>query len=152
MKNDKKTLIFAVIAAAIGLIFLLLGSFGFGEEDVQGTPDEIEVYCKYLEEQAVRLCESVRGVSDVTVALTLEGGFEQVYAADKKTTSGGQSIEYVKVGSELCAVSVSTPSVAGIGVTCRGGDDDIVRAELTALLSAAFGVKANKIYITEAGR
>ncbi len=151
MKKDKKTTLFAVIAAAIGLIFLLWGSFGFGDNEAESTPDEIEVYCKYLEEQAVRLCESVDGVSGVTVALTLEGGFEQVYAADKKISSGGQSIEYVKVGSELCAVSVSTPNVAGIGVTCRGGDNDLVRAELTALLSAAFGVKANKIYITEAG-
>lgn len=144
-------MILAVIAAAVGLILLLLGSFGTKKEDAQSTPAEIEAYCKYLEEQAVRLCESVRGVSDVTVALTLEGGFSQVYAADKTTTSGSQSIEYVKVGSELCAVSVSTPNVTGIGVTCKGGNSDSVRAELTALLSAAFGVRANKIYITEAG-
>ncbi len=144
-------MLFAALAAALGLILLLFGSFGTKKEKAANTADEIEVYCRYLEDQAVRLCQSVRGVSDVTVALTLEGGFEQIYAADKSTTSGGQSIEHVKVGSELCAVSVSTPNVAGIGVTCKGGNSDAVRAELTALLSAAFGVKVNKIYITEAG-
>ncbi len=152
MKKDRRSIVFALIAGAVGLIFLLWGSFGFGDGEARNTPDELELYCKYLEDQAVRLCESVEGVSNVTVALTLEGGFEQVYAADKKTTSGGQSIEYVKVGSQLCAVSVATPNVAGIGVTCRGGDNELVRAELTALLCAAFGVKANRIYITEAGR
>ena len=152
MKN--KSTVFIIIGAVIGILLLLLGSFG-GRKDATAISetDEIETYCRYLEEQAVRLCESVVGVSDVTVALTLEGGFEQVYAADKKVNGNGQSVEHVKLGSgsaaALCAVSVASPKVAGIGVTCKGGRDDALRAELTALLSAAFGVGANKIYITE---
>lgn len=158
MKGEKKNsaVIFAVIGAAVGILLLLWGSFGGTKESAElSDTDEIEAYCSYLEEQAVRLCESVKGVSNVTVTLTLEGGFEQVYAADKTMTGNGQSIEYVKLGSgsnaELCAVSVSTPKVVGIGVTCKGGKSESVRAELTALLSAAFGVGTNKIYITEAG-
>ncbi len=159
MKNEKKNhaMIYVIIGAAIGLLLLLWGSFGGAEKEEYtiSSTDEIEAYCTYLEEQAIRLCESVRGVSDVTVALTLEGGFEQVYAADKTINGSGQSIEHVKLGSgagaELCAVSVSTPNVAGIGVTCKGGKSETIRAELTALLSAAFGVGTNKIYITEAG-
>ena len=157
-ENRNKAVIFAILGAALGIILLLWGGFGADgqkpEEPLSST-DEISAYCTYLEEQAVRLCESVSGVSGVTVAITLEGGFEQVYATDRTTTSNSQSLEHVKLGSgssaALCAVSVSTPIVAGIGVTCRGGRDERVRAELTALLSAAFGVKTNKIYITEAG-
>lgn len=158
MKNEKKnrSAIFIVLGAAAGLLLLLWGSFGGADEASKiSDTDEIAAYSVYLEEQAVRLCESVRGVSDVTIALTLEGGFEQVYAADKTVSGGVQNIEHVKLGSgngaELCAVSVSAPKVTGIGVTCKGGRNDSVRAELTALLSAAFGVGANKIYITEAG-
>ena len=159
MKSEKKNaaVIFVILGAAVGILLLLWGSFGGGESEASAlsNTDEIEEYCIYLEEQAARLCESVKGVSDVTVTLTLEGGFEQVYAADKTTTGNGQSIEYVKLGSgssaALCAVSVSTPKVIGIGVTCKGGKNEAVRAELTALLSAAFGVGTNKIYITEAG-
>ncbi|MBQ4141679.1 MAG: hypothetical protein IJD70_10105 [Clostridia bacterium] len=158
MKNERKNpqIILIVLGAAVGLILLLWGSFG-GEREVGKISDtsEIESYCAYLEGQAVRLCESVKGVSDVTVALTLDGGFEQIYAADKTMNGNSQSIEHVKLGSgsgaELCAVSVAAPKVIGIGITCRGGKNDSVRAELTALLSAAFGVGANKIYITEAG-
>ena len=152
MKN--KSTIFIIIGAVIGILLLLIGSFGGKKESTAlSETDEIEAYCRYLEEQAVRLCESVNGVSNVTVALTLEGGFEQVYAADKTINGSGQSTQYVKLGSgsaaELCAVSVASPKVAGIGVTCTGGRDGSLRAELTALLSAAFGVGANKIYITE---
>ncbi len=159
MKNEKKnrSAVFIILGAAVGLLLLLWGSFGGGGDEASNISDtdEIAAYCVYLEEQAVRLCESVHGVSDVTVALTLEGGFEQVYAADRTVSGGIQSIEHVKLGSgngaELCAVSISAPKVMGIGVTCKGGRNDSVRAELTALLSAAFGVGANKIYITEAG-
>ena len=136
------------------MLLLIYGSFGEKTDNAVGSEaDEMEEYCKYLEDQAVRLCDSVRGVSDVTVALTLEGGFEQVYAADEKSGGGSKSVEHVRLGSgsaaELCAVSVVSPKVAGIGVTCKGGRDEALRAELTALLSAAFGVGANKIYITE---
>ncbi len=158
MKNNKNgsSMILIILGAALGLLLLLWGSFGGREEtSVRSDTDEIAAYSLYLEEQAVRLCESVRGVSGVTVTLTLEGGFEQNYAADKTMSGGSQSIEHVKLGSgtgaELCAVSVSAPRVTGIGVTCRGGKDPSVRAELTSLLSAAFGIGANKIYITEAG-
>ena len=147
---------FTILGAAVGILLLLWGSFGFpeNEDKALSNAEEIEIYSAYLEEQAVRLCESVSGVSNVTVALTLEGSFEQVYAADKSSTGSTQSYEYVKLGNgssaQLCAVSVMTPNVSGIGVTCRGGKNESVRAELTSLLSAAFGVGTNKIYITEA--
>ena len=152
MKN--KSTVFIIIGAVIGILLLLLGSFGGKKESAAlSETDQIEAYCQYLEKQAVRLCESVSGVSEVTVTLTLEGGFEQVYAADKTVSGSGQSIEHVKLGSgsaaALCAVSVASPKVVGIGVTCKGGRDAALRAELTALLSAAFGIGANKIYITE---
>ena len=155
-EKSKYSTVIAILGAALGILFLLWGGLGFGEkgEAQMSSAEEIEAYSAYLEEQAVRLCESVRGVSNVTVALTLEGSFEQIYAADKSSTSVGNTFEYVKLGSgssaQLCAVSVMAPKVSGIGVTCRGGKNETVRAELTSLLSAAFGVGTNKIYITEA--
>ena len=155
-EKSKYSTVIAILGAALGILFLLWGSLGFGEkgEAQMSSAEEIEAYSAYLEEQAVRLCESVRGVSNVTVALTLEGSFEQIYAADKSSTSVGNTLEYVKLRSgssaQLCAVSVMAPKVSGIGVTCRGGKNETVRAELTSLLSAAFGVGTNKIYITEA--
>ena len=159
MNNQKKNhaTVYALFVAVAGLLLLLWGSFGGAREKEADLSDtaEIEAYCSYLENQAVKLCESVKGVSGVTVTLTLEGGFEQIYATDKNVTGNNQSYEHVKLGNgstaQLCAVSVSAPKVIGIGVTCRGGGNPIIRAELTELLSAAFGVGSNKIYITEAG-
>ena len=155
-EKKSRASIYAILGAAVGLLLLLWGSFG-GVSEATSTSDtaEIEAYCAYLEAQAVKLCESFKGVSNVTVTITLDGGFEQIYATDKSVSGNTQSFEHVKLGSgsgaQLCAVSVSAPRVAGIGVTCRGGGSDRVRAELTELLCAAFGVGANKIYIAEAG-
>ena len=155
-EKKSRASIYAILGAAVGLLLLLWGSFG-GVSEATPSSDtaEIEAYCAYLEAQAVKLCESVKGVSNVTVTITLDGGFEQIYATDKSVSGNTQSFEHVKLGSgsgaQLCAVSVSAPRVAGIGVTCRGGGSDRVRAELTELLCAAFGVGANKIYIAEAG-
>lgn len=155
-KKNRAT-VYAILGAAAGLLILLWGSLGGAQSASAPSSDtaEIEAYCSYLESQAVRLCESVKGVSNVTVTLTLEGGFEQIYATDKTVTGNTQSLEHVKLGNgssaQLCAVSVSAPKVTGIGVTCLGGGNERVRAELTELLCAAFGVGANKIYITEAG-
>ena len=157
IEKKNRGAIFAVLGAAVGLLLLLWGSFGGDGSEAVYLSDtaEIEAYCAYLEAQAVKLCESVKGVSNVTVTLTLDGGFEQVYATDRTISGNAQSFEHVKLGNgsgaQLCAVSVSAPKVAGIGVTCRGGGNERVRAELTELLCAAFGVGANKIYITEAG-
>ena len=156
IEKKSRASIYAILGAAVGLLLLLWGSFG-GVSEATSMSDtaEIEAYCAYLEAQAVKLCESVKGVSNVTVTITLDGGFEQIYATDKSVSGNTQSFEHVKLGSgsgaQLCAVSVSAPRVAGIGVTCRGGGSDRVRAELTELLCAAFGVGANKIYIAEAG-
>ena len=86
------------------------------------------------------------------MVVTLEGGFSYVYATDKKTTSGGESLTYVTVGNgdreSPVYITEKAPTILGIGVVCTGGMDPTVRREVTALLSAAFGVGSNKIYVT----
>ena len=86
------------------------------------------------------------------MVVALEGGFSYVYATNKKTTSGGETLSYVTVGSgdreSLVYLSEKAPAILGIGVVCAGGMDPTVRREVTALLSAAFGVGSNKIYVT----
>ena len=87
--------------------------------------------------------------------MTLEGGYEYVYATDKKVTVGGESTSYITVGSgddeSLVYITERLPAILGIGVVCTGGMDPTVRREVTALLSAAFGVGSNKVYVTGLG-
>ncbi len=141
----------------LGILLILLGSSGkTAEEATKETPystssDELVIYQDYLEERIKTLCESVSGVRNVTVVVTLSSTFESVYATE--WPDGNE--EYVILGSGSSAspiyLSRSAPEIAGIGIVCSGGANDNVRRELISLLSATFHISSNRIYITEAG-
>ena len=116
---------------AAGLLLIAFGSSG-GKKTDSAVSDaaEINAYAAALEEKARALCESASGVGrgSVTVTITLDGGFDAVYAEDseKKTSGTGESVtgKYATVGggsSEApIRIGVRTPRIAGIGVVCRG--------------------------------
>ena len=143
-----------------GVLGVLLILFGSGEKKAPSSPtdspyststDELVIYQDYLEARIKKLCESVSGVKNVTVVVTLSGSFESVYATE--WPDGNE--EYVILGSGSSAspiyLSRSAPEIAGIGIVCSGGANDNVRRELISLLSATFHISSNRIYITEAG-
>ena len=146
-----------LICGAVGILLLLLGSGSKQQTVTEGTPpystktDELVIYQDYLETRIKKLCESVSGVRNVTVVVTLSGSFESVYATE--WPDGNE--EYVILGSGSSAspiyLSRSAPEIAGIGIVCSGGANDTIRRELISLLSATFHISSNRIYITEAG-
>lgn len=158
-RQGKTPLFLLVGVALIGVLLILFGGqIGKSEkkETADDTPSamdaqqELEAYQIYIESRVKSLCESVRGVENVTVAVTLSGGFEEVYA--KEISDEKESYVILGSGSNASALYLSrkTPEITGIGVVCRGGGNDDVRQELLSLLSAAFKVPTNRIYITEA--
>ncbi len=149
----------ALLVIAIGVALFMIGRrTGTGDTAAPETPPAgagsptVEEYRASLEARMEALCGQVAGAGEVRVAVTLEGGFVYVYACDRKVTSAGESTTYLTVGSgageSVVYLSEEAPAITGIGVVCSGGMDPDVRRELTSLLSAAFGVGANKIYVT----
>lgn len=161
VKSMKKSgkLAVALVGIALGAVLLFFGNRA-GKENTDptlNTPPAIsvqntEAYRADLESRMKAICEQVAGVGEADVIVTLEGGFEYIYATDKKATVGGESTTYITVGSgnseSLVYIGERVPAITGIGVVCAGGMDPSVRREVTALLSAAFGVGSNKIYVT----
>ena len=158
LKNKK--LLIIVIIALIGVLLLMSGG-GKDKNNVQSTAEsdatqQLREYTESLRRDIEKLCEQVGGVSDVTVAVSLECGFEYVYATDSKNDTdsyGSQTqIKYITVGngSSESAVYITEklPRIGGIGVVCRGGSDPAIVKRLTSLLSAAYNIGSNKIYIT----
>lgn len=163
--KEKKFLLIAALGA-VGLILLLLGGNGVGRStketsgsaaSAQGASrEELEKYTERLKKEIRELCAEVDGVSDVSVAVTLESGFEYVYATDSKSGSGSSGnesqIKYITIGSGASEGTVyiteKMPKIGGVGVVCRGGSDPAVVRRLTLLISAAYNIGANKIYIT----
>ena len=158
LKENGKLRLYLLLGC--GLLGILLILFGSSSKTTEKTPtetpyststDELVIYQDYLEARIKKLCESVSGVRNVTVVVTLSGSFESVYATE--WPDGNE--EYVILGSGSSAspiyLSRSAPEIAGIGIVCSGGSNDNVRRELISLLSATFHISSNRIYITEAG-
>ncbi len=163
MKKSGKLWI-VVLGAVIGLGLLVLGSFdlrfGKGEhkntDTVTNEQNELQAYRQEMSQEIAALCSCVRGVGKVQVMVTLSGGYEYVYARDLQSKTGGDSYtweeSYVIVGSGTSQSPLllmkKQPSVAGVGIVCEGGADPAVQNELTALVSAAFGIGTNKIHVS----
>ncbi len=150
----------AAIGVIIGIVLLFIGNrSGQDETNDKNAPTypvaeatQIEDYRLALEARMEEICSEVVGVGEVSVIVTLEGGYEYVYAYDRKVTSSGENTTYITVGNganeSLVYITERAPTILGIGVVCTGGMDASVRQELMGLLSAAFGVGSHKIYIT----
>ena len=163
LKNENKKsksnqkIILIIFLAAIGIFLLLLGAYGKGNEKEVSAEDSMnaEEYAQSVEKNISELCEKISGVSDVHAVVTLEGGYNTVYAQNSQSNSSGYKNEFVLTGSgsseRAILVGYSTPQVSGVGIVCRGGGDAHIRSEIISLISATFGVSSNKIYVTEAG-
>ncbi len=158
--GNKKILLFALLAA-VGVMLMLIGNGGGKDEGNtdtvrNGTEQQIQQYTEELRRDIQRLCEQVGGVSDVTVAVSLECGFEYVYATDENSEIGMSGSEaskkYITIGNGSSETAVyiteKLPRIGGVGVVCRGGSDPDVIRRLTSLISAAYNIGSNKIYVT----
>lgn len=150
----KKPRLLLLGVAALGVLLLLLGGLSGERKTVEDAPVETPVeeelvrYQDYLAGRVRELCESVEGVERVTVAVTLESGFESVYATE--VHDGDE--EYVILGSGSSAHALllarEAPGIAGIGIVCHGSTPPAVYDELTALVSAAFHTPTNRIRVS----
>lgn len=154
-----------LLGGVVGVGLILLGNQPRSEAkeektavDGESETSDICAYIRATEQKIAHLCGKVQGVSDVVVAVTLEGDFTCVYAtntqSEQKEGGSKQQTEYVTVGSGSnegpVLITRTYPRVSGIGIVCRGGGDAYIRRELIALLEAAYGISSNHIYIAEA--
>ena len=157
---------FLILAAALGIFLLVFGSRNRSEKSdavetgfATDPTEEIAAYTEMLEAKIAALCNGVNGVSGARVAVTLSSGYEYVYAKDSSQSVNGDATKgethYLTIGNgsseAVVYLSEKLPEIQGIGVVCRGGSIPEIRKELTDLLSAAFGVPSNRIYIAEGG-
>ena len=149
-KLKKNSKIWIILIGALAGVILLVAGGADKTESVQVDADEraLAEYTEEIEKKIYELCSKVKGVSDVSVAVSFESGFEYVYAKNEEkgdfiTIGSGSSKNAVKITEK-------PPTIGGIGIVCRGGGDPVIQSRLINLLSATFGVSSSKIYITEA--
>ncbi len=127
VKENKK--IFLILAlVCLGLVFLSIAGSSKSEGKSEKNTDTLEEYRQKLEEELVSLCTSVEGVGKCRVFITFEKGEENTYK-----------------GSTL--IETKPPRVSGVSVVCSGGDSDRVKSSLTKMITALFGIGANRVAI-----
>lgn len=155
--TKKSGMLFIIIIGLVaGIVLLVIGNTGSGRKVERTVPDGVDnaiiEYQKSTEQKIEALVGQVRGAGEVSAAVRLDGGFEYVYATDISERNGSVSSEYILVGNgsneSAVYLRLKTPEISGIGIVCTGGDDPAVRKEIINLLSAAFGIGTNKIYVT----
>jgi len=139
---SRRQLAIVLFAAAAGILLMLFGGIPQGNRDHESAAEsDWQTYLTSLEQKACLLCGEVAGISEVTVAISLEQGVEYVYADESERYGSRQAV----------LLTERPPQISGIGVVCRGADDPAAVERLVSLLSAAFGVGSHRIYITQAG-
>jgi stage III sporulation protein AG len=150
MKSGRGRAILLLAGAMLGVVLLLWGNVGGGAAVESAVSEDLaadtEAYARALERRIALFCGQVEGVGEVSVAVSLESGYRRIYAQEDSS--------YVLVGSGasrgMVYLTEEPPRLSGIAVVCEGGGDPTVRRHLIGLLSAAYGIGTNKIYIAEA--
>ncbi len=150
---DKYKYVLAVLAA--GLVLLLWPAGERERPEEVPDPGREEFDLSELEEKLSRTLSQIEGAGEVTVALTVRSGMEQVLAADRTTASGEREnrIEEKTVvintgaGQETVVRVQRYPVFQGAVVVCPGGDRADVRLLLTQAVSALTGLGADRITV-----
>ena len=126
MNISKKRLAAIALAFLLGILLIMLPLFGGKEEE--RSDDTLSGYKLELEEEVASLASAVKGVGKCRVLITFERGAQNTY-------KGGELVE------------TRPPLVLGVTVVCDGADSDLVRARLTEMLTALFGIPSSRVAV-----
>lgn len=154
VKKDGKLLVFILIGV-VGLLLLIFGGSlsqktSADNKTSENIPDP-EAYAREVEGEIERICTGVAGNCAVETVVSLEGGYRAVYATDSQSSSSGYKNSMVLIGSgsseEAVLVCYENPRISGIGIVLSCREDQTLKNNIISLVSAAFSVGTNKIYV-----
>lgn len=133
------------------------------------TAGSTEEYTAYLEEKMKKMLESVRGLGEVEVMITLESSEERIVEKDMTAERGGTDEQDSSGGTRTVSssntsyqtvyqegdqgtpfvVKTLTPKVEGVLVVAEGAGKSNMTSEITQIAQALFGVEAHKVKVLE---
>lgn len=154
LKSNRKVQIGLAILFALVLIVVYFSFLRTPQETDEQQPAAVtsaEQYADSLEAKLEDLLSTVKGAGEVSVAITLENGFEYVYATEesvRETSSGTQTTtSVVLVNGEPVLTQEIFPTIKGVLVTASGADDISVKMSLMSAIGSAIEVSSENIII-----
>ncbi len=156
-------------------IFTSSGQKDAGQQDVVETQtravtaESPEEYTAYLEGKLKKMLESVRGLGEVEVMITLESSEERIVEKDmtaersqteeQDSAGGTRTVSSSNTGYQTVyqennqgspfVVKTLTPKVEGVLVVAEGAGKGNMTSEITQIAQALFGVEAHKVKVLE---
>ena len=141
----------------VGILLLGISKCASSDGAEEARSVELEnldpsAYADEVEQKVESLCNKIDGVSSAHVVVTLKGGYRAIYATDHQSGSSSNKKQTVIIGSgsseHALLVGYENPEIAGIGIVCSGGDDAQKRKLIISVVSSAFDISTNKIFVT----
>lgn len=155
-KKGRLWIVFLMLVAGVVLIFvgnsdIFSAASDNNEECEHDEKLNIEDYELALEDDIRKFCVGLGGVESISVSVRLSGSSESIYAQNSNNGTGSQRDEYVIIGSGSNAHPVylgeRAPEILGIGVIIYGDGVNFSKTQAEELLSSAYGVSLNRIYV-----
>lgn len=151
-----------VLVLVCGILLLFVSNPGSSFETEtrtasSGSVEEAETttledYKKAREEELEELLKKVDGVGDPEVMITLKASNEKVTLKDN--TNRGEANEEKTVlvensdrDSSPYIIQEREPEIEGIAIVCQGGNDSVIKREITGAVGALFSIESHKIKI-----
>lgn len=158
---NRYKLVLLVLAAGVLLLLWPSGSArpaaAAGEGQAAPGPD---FDLAGLEAKLERVLSKIDGAGEVTVALTVRDGVEQVYATNESFSKDENGQEQqretvtVSTGSgteEVVPVQQRYPAFQGAVVVCQGGGSAEIRLLVTQAVAALTGLGTDRISVCKSG-
>lgn len=172
--NDKyKKMIILVGLLGISLIFI--SSFFKSDTNVKQDLTAVQVstedYARQLEDNLKNIVCAITGAGEAKVLVTLESSTQTVYATEqkknkeetedktdgetsKKRESNDLETKYIKIkdanGAEKAlSVTQLQPTVKGVVVVCKGGNDPEVQKKITDAVKTALNITSKRVFVTK---
>ena len=133
------------------------------------TAESPEEYTAYLEGKLKKMLESIRGLGEVEVMITLESSEERIVEKDmtaersqteeQDSAGGTRTVSSSNTGYQTVyqendqgspfVVKTLTPKVEGVLVVAEGAGKGNMTSEITQIAQALFGVEAHKVKVLE---
>ncbi|MBR6507808.1 MAG: hypothetical protein IKT37_09450 [Clostridia bacterium] len=143
------------LALLAGALLMLWPESGEKTKNTE-FPDS-EEYRLRLEEQTRKLIKELEGVSDCKVMITLESGYEYLYASDQTLdraydnsgtllSSKADKKYFLDGEGSPVIISETPPAVCGIAVVAKNVSAE-TEYKIVRLLQAVYGISSNRISV-----
>ena len=163
-----------MIVGCIGIVFVLFADTTTKKDEnveVKNVDSQNSLeYVEYMEGKVHNIISSIKNVDEAEVMITLESSGEYVYAqeetknSDTATTNNSEGDNKVQQrdtyeetiilvdsgGSRNALIKTQLePKVKGVVIVCKGGDDPVVRQNITDTITTALDISSARVSVTE---